>query len=317
MTSLQIKKVLRDMGYDITDRAIRQRITRLEKNKVILSYSAILNPEFMSSKINRIVLLKFRVPPLFQSFHSLIQRLKSYVDEAEFCVYSARLNGDFDWILHFVFDSPEQYQVESDNFSQRFTELISDYRSYDAKDVKVSTYKVSPEHERYLRKRRIDQILNRARKYEDLNDKLQIILESLCKYFDAVFARIWLLDKEMKNLILKFSVGKYKNIHGEFSKVPVESHIEIAYVAKTKTPVISNDVTKDPRIKYPEWAKREKLKSFAAYPLLHNDIAIGVIAMFSHKKLNPADFELLGLFSNQISKELSSPLQVLGQLFAV
>jgi signal transduction protein with GAF and PtsI domain len=181
----------------------------------------------------------------------------------------------------------------------------------------VSPYKVSPEHEIYQRKRRIDQILNRTKKYDDLNDKLQIILESLCKHFDAVFARIWLLDREMKNLILKFSAGKYKNIHGEFSKVLIDSSLEIAYVAKTKTPVISNDVTKDPRIKHPDWAKREKLKSFAAYPLLHNNKAIGVIAMFSHKKLNSADFELLGLFSNRISKELSSPLQVLGQLFAV
>jgi hypothetical protein len=31
------------------------------------------------------------------------------------------------------------------------------------------------------------------------------------KYFDAKFARIWLIDREKKYLMLKFSAGKYKN----------------------------------------------------------------------------------------------------------
>ena len=48
-----------------------------------------------------------------------------------------------------------------------------------------------------------------------------MVVECLVKYFDALFARIWLLDKEGRNLILKFSAGKYKNLEGEFSKVPV------------------------------------------------------------------------------------------------
>jgi len=39
-------------------------------------------------------------------------------------------------------------------------------------------------------------------------------MECLVKYFHTVFARIWFVDRgEMKNLILKFSVGKYKNIY--------------------------------------------------------------------------------------------------------
>jgi GAF domain-containing protein len=34
-------------------------------------------------------------------------------------------------------------------------------------------------------------------------------------------------------------------------------------------------------------------KAFAGYPLIHNDRVIGVLALFSKKKLNTADFELL------------------------
>ena len=78
---------------------------------------------------------------------------------------------------------------------------------------------LSEEHDTVERKSRVYKILNSLQKYNNLNDKLQFIVESVVKYFDAKFARIWLVDRERKYLILKFSAGKYKNIDGEFSKV--------------------------------------------------------------------------------------------------
>jgi hypothetical protein len=75
-------------------------------------------------------------------------------------------------------------------------------------------------------------------------------------------------------MILKFSAGKYKNIHGEFSKVSVNS-IKIGQILKTKKHAITNDVVNDRRIKHPEWERKEKLKSFAAYPLIYNRDARG------------------------------------------
>jgi GAF domain-containing protein len=85
------------------------------------------------------------------------------------------------------------------------------------------------------------------KKHENLNVKLQLIVESLVKYFDAKFARIWLLDKDRKNLILKYSAGMYKNINGEFSKVSVDSNLnKIGPIVKTHKPAITNDVSNDP-----------------------------------------------------------------------
>jgi hypothetical protein len=51
-------------------------------------------------------------------------------------------------------------------------------------------------------------------------------------------------------------------IHGEFSRLPVNS-VKIGSRIKTKKPAITNDVVNDPRIKHPDWARRENLKSFA------------------------------------------------------
>jgi DNA-binding Lrp family transcriptional regulator len=302
ISSGEIDRNLQDMGYSITERAIRYRIQKLETSNIVLGYSAILNPSFISDRVNRTIILKFKYS---YNTSALIDRLENYVQEASFCIYSARLSGDFDWICHFVFDSTEQYELESNNFLHRFADLILDYRSYESKAVKLSTYTISDEHDIVERKSRVFKILNSLQRYGSLNDKLQFIVESVVKHFDAKFARIWLVDKERKYLILKFSAGKYKNIQGEFSKVPLDSN-KIGPIVKTKKPVISNDVVNDTRIRHPEWAKKEKLKSFAGYPLMSRGQPIGVLGMFSEKKLSPADFEILGVFCDQVSNELAS-----------
>ncbi|HZD34778.1 MAG TPA: GAF domain-containing protein [Nitrososphaeraceae archaeon] len=293
---------LKNIGYKITERAIRYRLKRLEENNIVLGYSAIFNPSLTSEKISRTVTLKFRFT---KDSHVLIERLNRYVEDAAFCVYSARLTGDLDWISHFIFDSVEQYELESDNFLHRFAELIADYHSYESDTIKASPYMIFDEQQLNERKWRVYRILNSLKKHEDLQVKLQLTVESLVKYFDAKFARIWLLDRDKKNLILKFSAGMYKNIDGEFSKVSVDSN-KIGPIVKTQKPAITNDVPNDPRIRHPDWAKKEKLRSFAGYPIIHRSKSIGVLGMFSEKYFSPADFELLGIFCDQVSKELSN-----------
>src|SRR6185437_364121 len=114
----------------ITERAVRYRLQRLERDGMILGYSVVLNPKFASIKISRTIIIKFK---FLHNISLLVERLKNYVEEMPFCIYSARLSGDFDWICHFIFDTFEQYELESDNFLNRFSELIADYRSYESK----------------------------------------------------------------------------------------------------------------------------------------------------------------------------------------
>jgi DNA-binding Lrp family transcriptional regulator len=299
-SSYEITRYLKDLGYTITDRTVRHRLTKLEKSNVILGYSLLLNPTLLSEKINRTILLKFKYTA---STSVMTSRLEKYCKESSFCIYSAKLTGDFDWVCHFVFDSIEQYEFESNNFLNRFDELIEDFHSYESSMVKASSYVLIDDREVREQKWRVYKILNSLQKHEKLSDKLQFIVESLVKHFDAKFARIWLLDKERKNLILKFTAGKYQNLEGEFSKVPADSN-KIGNIVITGKPTITNDVVNDKRIRYPEWAKRERLQSFGGYPLTHTHKVIGVLAMFSTKRLQAADFEILGVFSDQISKEL-------------
>ncbi len=303
ISSSEIAANLHDIGFDMTDRAIRQRLNRLEKSGIIQGYSVMLNPRFISenNKLNKTVLMKFRFSAGSQE---LIEKLENFMPDSNFCVYSARLSGDFDLICHFVFDSVEQFELENSSLLQRFADLITDYRVYDSKAIKIHPYSIYDEHELSEMKRQINRVLNSLNKYDDLRDRLQATVESLVKHFNASFARLWIVDKERKNLLLRFSAGKYRSIDGEFSKVSINS-VKIGQIAKKNKAMITNDVSHDPRIKHPEWAKRDKLQSFAGYPVVYKGRVIGVLAMFSEKKLSSAEFEMLGIFCDHISKQLS------------
>ena len=303
-SSLEIRKQINNLGFPITDRAVRQRISRLVKKKIVLGYSAILNPELTTNnKINRTILLKFKYS---KNSEDLIKLLKEYVQESSFCIYASKLNGDFDWICHFVFDSIEQYEIESINFLNRFGELISDFRTYESINLKLSTYSVYDNNlEDLERKTRVFQILNSLKKYGNLNERLQKTVEYVVKYFNAYFARIWFVDKNKSNLILKFSAGRYTGIDGEFSKVSLSDSLQLGPAIRRKKPFVTNDLPHDPLTRHPEWVKKEKLLSFAAYPLLYKQDAVAVLAIFSKKKFSTIDFEILGVFCDQLSKDLT------------
>src|SRR5262249_54148828 len=143
-SSYEMTRYLCDLGYKITDRTVRYRLTKLEKSNVILGYSLLLNQTLLSEKINRTILLKFK----FRADTSvMVSRLEKYCNQSNFCVYSAKMTGDLDWICHFVFDSLEQYEYESSNFLNRFVDLIDDFRSYESSMVKVLPYTILDDNE--------------------------------------------------------------------------------------------------------------------------------------------------------------------------
>lgn len=303
-SSLEIRKQINNLGFSITDRAVRHRIVGLVKKKIVLGYSAILNPELTTNnKVNRTILLKFKYS---KNSENLIKLLEEYVQESSFCVYASKLNGDFDWICHFVFDSIEQYEIESINFLNRFGELINDFRTYESMNLKLSNnsvYDNSPED--IERKTRVFQILSSLKKYDNLNERLQKTVEYVVKYFNAYFARIWFVDKNKINLILRFSAGKYTRIDGEFSKVSLHDSLQLGPAIRRKKPFVTNDLPHDPLTRHPDWVKKEKLLSFAAYPLIYKQEAVAVLAIFSRKKFSTIDFEILGIFCDQLSKDLA------------
>src|SRR5262249_3471542 len=67
-------------------------------------------------------------------------------------------------------------------------------------------------------------------------------------------------------------------------------------------PHLTNDVLNDPRVTDKEWAQRERIVSFAGYPLIVEDRVVGVVAMFARKQLSPDIIDLLASVADLIAQ---------------
>ena len=123
-----IVKKLADVGINMSERGIGKRITRLEKLNVIHGYTAMVDLNMVNMPILRLVTVKFTSP---KDFVSRVEAMKEYLTNAPYCDFSARTNGNIDWIELKFFNNHEQAQQEEDLYRAWFGDIIEDYRSYD------------------------------------------------------------------------------------------------------------------------------------------------------------------------------------------
>ena len=127
-SSREITKKLSQEGIKISERGLGKRIERLENNKIITGYTAIVDMKRVNMGVPRLVTVKLSSPTDF------VQRLadmKEYLASAPFCDFSARSNGSFDWIELKFFNNIEQANAEADLYRTWFGDIIEDYQSYD------------------------------------------------------------------------------------------------------------------------------------------------------------------------------------------
>jgi GAF domain-containing protein len=128
----------------------------------------------------------------------------------------------------------------------------------------------------------------------------QALLDGLCQFcvenLDAVFARIWLVDKEKTELVLKASQGQYTSLTGTRSRIKIGQGSKIDNMYVSGESHISNDVANDPAVVDKEWVKKEGLVAFAGYPLIWNQEKLGVAGLYSRQNLNEETLLVLGTF---------------------
>jgi PAS domain S-box-containing protein len=125
--------------------------------------------------------------------------------------------------------------------------------------------------------------------------------EAIVRHLDAAFARIWTLSDDRKMLELQASAGIYTHLDGPHSHIPM-GEFKIGMIAQERKPHLTNDVLNDPRISNRAWAEKEGMASFAGYPLSVGDRTIGVLAMFSRKRLTPDTTETLASGADLIAQ---------------
>ena len=127
-SSREITKKLSEEGFKISERGLGKRIARLERDKIITGYTAIVDMKRVNMGIPRLVTVKLSSP---KDFVQRLSDMKSYLAEAPFCDFSARSNGIFDWIELKFFNNIEQANAEADLYRTWFGDIIEDYQSYD------------------------------------------------------------------------------------------------------------------------------------------------------------------------------------------
>ncbi|MEM9772237.1 MAG: GAF domain-containing protein, partial [Cyanobacteria bacterium P01_D01_bin.73] len=118
------------------------------------------------------------------------------------------------------------------------------------------------------------------------------VTDSLVTTFDCTFARIWLIESDRRGLKLVASSGLYTRLDGSFARVPM-GHFKIGKIAQNCIPFLSNYLPEEEWVKDREWAIANQIKGFAGLPLIVGDQAIGVLAMFSIRPMNPEFLEVL------------------------
>ncbi len=127
-SSRAITKKLADEGIKISERGLGKRIARLEREKIIIGYTAIVDMKKVNMAIPRLVTVKLSSP---KNYVQRLEDMKEYLKDAPFCDFSARSNGNFDWIELKFFNSIEQANMEADLYRTWFGDIIEDYQSYD------------------------------------------------------------------------------------------------------------------------------------------------------------------------------------------
>ncbi len=134
-----------------------------------------------------------------------------------------------------------------------------------------------------------------------MQSMLQKSAEALVRHLDAAFARIWTMNPKESLLELQASAGMYTHLNGRHSRVPV-GELKIGLIAQERQPHLTNDVTNDPRISDPEWAREQELVAFAGYPLLVEDRVVGVMAMFARHPLTEDTIETIATVAAPIAQ---------------
>src|SRR5882762_3754419 len=136
---------------------------------------------------------------------------------------------------------------------------------------------------------------------DTLRGMLHTCAEAMVRHLDAAFARIWTLNSDGQELELQASAGMYTRLDGRYSRIPL-GQLKIGLIAQERRAHLTNDVQNDPRIDNRDWARDEKMTSFAGYPLVVEDRIVGVMGMFSQKPLTESTVNTLSFLADGIAQ---------------
>ena len=141
---------------------------------------------------------------------------------------------------------------------------------------------------------------------EDLNRKLQRIIEVVMRGMGRDGASAFLLDSSGQTVTMAAAVGLNQETVGKLT-FPLGKGIA-GWVAEQKVPLALADPYSDPRFQYVPESGIERFKSLVAAPIMDDDRCLGVLFVLSQEIWNASSSEitLLTTTANQVSGVIQS-----------
>ena len=161
--------------------------------------------------------------------------------------------------------------------------------------------KIAPEtYDKYIKA--LTQISNAITSDQFLEDILKLIVMVTAKVTGVEICSLWLLEEGEKGKIARLKATQA--IEPEYVKDRVLSLNEgvVGYVASTNKPLVIEDVSKEPRFKEKEMARKLGLVSMLGVPLhIKEDNVIGVLDCFTVKpyRFSATEVSLVTMVANQ------------------
>ena len=227
----------------------------------------------------------------------IVQKWRSALASGEPFLHEARVrraDGEYRWMLH--------HKVA---LRDERGEIVSWYGS----SVDIEDRKRAEEELRAAMSERARLAAVRAEigmalaRKDNLKGILDLCAKALVRHLDAAFARIWTLSHDGQELELQASAGLYTRLDGRYGRIPF-GKFKIGSIAQSRKPHVTNYVQSDPRVDDHEWARAEKIMSFAGYPLVVEDRVVGVMGMFSRKALNQGSIDTFSFIADGIAQSI-------------
>ena len=120
---------------------------------------------------------------------------------------------------------------------------------------------------------------------DSLRAALTRCADGMIRNLGAAVARIWTVDDAAQTLELCANAGIDAALDTAGATMTFAEH-KIGEIAEQGVPYLTNDVATDPCVGGGDWPQREHIVAFAGYPLRIQDRIVGVMAMYSRRKLD-------------------------------
>ncbi len=148
---------------------------------------------------------------------------------------------------------------------------------------------------------------------------LQQCTDMITRHLDTALARIWTIapgdlcgechkaascSEKTQCLHLTASSGLSTNLHGEYRRVPLGA-LKIGRIAQGTGAMSTNNVLEDDRLPNKDWMRKNKLRSFAGFPLCIEGNVFGVLAVFARSPLSETALQALESASNGVAATIT------------